>query len=46
MFLLGLQGSPRLKGNTNTLLNTFAEEAKRMGADTRIIHVTEKNIEP
>ena len=46
MFLLGLQGSPRLKGNTNTLLNTFTEEAKRMGADTRIIHVTEKNIEP
>jgi len=46
MFLLGLQGSPRLKGNTNTLLNTFTAEAKRMGADTRIIHVSEKNIEP
>jgi multimeric flavodoxin WrbA/protein-tyrosine-phosphatase len=46
MFLLGLQGSPRLKGNTNTLLRAFTEEAKRLGADTRIIHITEKNIEP
>ena len=46
MFLLGLQGSPRLKGNTTTLLNAFAEEANRLGVETRIINVTEKNIEP
>ena len=46
MFLLGLQGSPRLKGNTTTLLNAFAEEASRLGVHTHIINVTEKNIEP
>jgi len=46
MFVLGLQGSPRLKGNTNFLLSTFMEEAKRSGATTHTIHVDKKNIVP
>ena len=46
MMILGFQGSPRKKGNTNYLLSAFMEEAETLGAQTRIIEVAEKNIVP
>lgn len=46
MLVLGLQGSPRKKGNTNYLLNAFMAEARKLGAETHIVNVCEKNIEP
>lgn len=46
MLVLGLQGSPRRKGNTSFLLSTFMDEAKRLGARTHIIEVDQKNIKP
>jgi arsenate reductase len=46
MFVLGLQGSPRVKGNTSLLLSTFLAEAKRLGARTQNIHVARKDISP
>jgi multimeric flavodoxin WrbA len=46
MFILGLQGSPRLKGNTNFLLSLFMAEAQRLGAKTHTVHVDKQNIVP
>lgn len=46
MFVLGLQGSPRKKGNTNFLLSAFMGEVQTRGAETQIINVCEKNIKP
>jgi arsenate reductase len=46
MLILGLQGSPRKKGNTNFLLSTFLQAAEQRGARTRIISVAESNILP
>ncbi len=46
MLILGLQGSPRKKGNTNFLLSTFLQAAEQRGAATRIISVAERNILP
>lgn len=46
MFVLGLQGSPRKKGNTTFLLNVFMEEMKNRGAETEIINVCDKFIKP
>ena len=46
MFVLGLQGSPRKKGNTRFLLSAFLEEAQRLGAKTQMIEVCQKKIEP
>ncbi|MCU0598516.1 MAG: NAD(P)H-dependent oxidoreductase [Desulfobacterales bacterium] len=46
MFVLGLQGSPRKKGNTNYLLTSFLEELQKKGAHTHLIHVAEKIIKP
>jgi len=46
MFVLGLQGSPRVKGNTNILLTTFLSEAERLGARTEDLDVAKKNITP
>lgn len=46
MLVLGLQGSPRKKGNTNFLLNAVMAEAERLGAKTHVIDVCEKNILP
>jgi arsenate reductase (thioredoxin) len=46
MFVLGLQGSPRKKGNTRFLLSEFLEEAQRLGAKTQMIEVCQKKIEP
>ncbi len=46
MLVLGLQGSPRKKGNTDYLLTTFMEAAEAAGARTHVIDVTRKNIVP
>ncbi|NNL76260.1 MAG: flavin reductase [Desulfobacterales bacterium] len=46
MLVLGLQGSPRKKGNTNYLLRAFMEAAEKWDAQTHIIDVTRKNILP
>ena len=46
MFLLGLQGSPRKKGNTQFLLSAFMTAAEKFGARTRVIDVTQKEIVP
>jgi arsenate reductase (thioredoxin) len=46
MFVLGLQGSPRKKGNTNYLLTSFLDELQKRGAETQVIHVPDKHIKP
>ncbi|UCF93923.1 MAG: NAD(P)H-dependent oxidoreductase [Desulfobacterales bacterium] len=46
MMVLGLQGSPRKKGNTSFLLSAFLEAAEELGARTRVIEVAWKNIVP
>ncbi len=46
MLVLGLQGSPRKKGNTAHLLSTFMAEAEALGAQTRIIETDRMNIIP
>jgi len=44
MLVLGLQGSPRKKGNTGFLLKAFLDEAKKLGAATETVEVCRKNI--
>jgi len=46
MLILGLQGSPRKKGNSNYLLTTFMTAAEKRGARTHVIDVTRKEIIP
>jgi multimeric flavodoxin WrbA len=46
MLVLGLQGSPRKKGNTRFLLSTLLDEAGRLGARTQTIEVASRNIVP
>jgi len=46
MRVLGLQGSPRRKGNSHFLLTTFLEEAKALGAQTRLVNADQQNIIP
>jgi len=46
MLVLGLQGSPRKKGNTNYLISAFMDAAEKSGARTITIDVTKKNIIP
>jgi len=46
MLIIGLQGSPRKKGNTNFLLSTFMDAAEKSGARTLTIDVTKKNVVP
>jgi arsenate reductase len=46
MLVVGLQGSPRKKGNTNFLLSTFMTAAEKFGARTIVIDVTRKEIIP
>jgi multimeric flavodoxin WrbA/protein-tyrosine-phosphatase len=46
MLVLGLQGSPRKKGNTHALLSMFLEEAGRLGARTQMVYVAGRNIIP
>ncbi len=46
MLVLGLQGSPRKKGNTEYLLSAFMEEAAKLGAKTETIFVSKRDIKP
>jgi len=46
MFVLGLQGSPRRKSNTEVLLSMFLEAAEKRGAETLSVDVCRKNIVP
>lgn len=46
MLVLGLQGSPRKKGNTNYLLSAFMKEAEASGAQTHIIEADNRKILP
>ena len=46
MFVLGIQGSPRRKGNTSILLDYFLNEAERLGAQAYNLQVAKKNINP
>jgi multimeric flavodoxin WrbA/protein-tyrosine-phosphatase len=46
MLVLGLQGSPRKKGNTNYLISAFMDAARKAGARTLTIDVTKKNVIP
>ncbi len=46
MLVLGFQGSPRKKGNTSFLLTNFMQAVEKLGAQTRIIDVAQKNIIP
>lgn len=46
MFVLGLQGSPRKKSNTEYLMAAFMEAARKKGAETVTIDVCRKHIEP
>lgn len=45
MFVLGLKGSPRKKGNSSLLLTTFMEMAEKMGAETMTIDATTEKVE-
>jgi len=46
MLVLGFQGSPRKKGNTSFLLSAFMEAVEKLGAQTRIVDVNQRNIIP
>ncbi len=46
MFVLGLQGSPRLSGNTSALLSSFLAETDRLGAETYILEAAKQSITP
>jgi arsenate reductase (thioredoxin) len=46
MLVLGLQGSPRKKGNTDILLSAFMTAVHRLGAETETITVAERDIQP
>jgi multimeric flavodoxin WrbA len=46
MFVLGLQGSPRKKGNSAFLLSAVMQEAKRLGARTETVEIDRENILP
>ncbi|PIE70884.1 MAG: flavin reductase [Deltaproteobacteria bacterium] len=46
MQILGLQGSPRKNGNTDTLLTTFMEAAAALGASTETLYVAKAKITP
>ena len=46
MFILGLQGSPRKRGNTDTFLSTFMDKAAQAGAATQTIQTATAGIVP
>lgn len=46
MLVLGLQGSPRKKGNSDILLAAFMTAARQLGAATETIIVAEREIQP
>ncbi len=46
MFVLGLQGSPRKKGNSDFLLTRFLKACENRGARIETIHLDKLNIQP
>jgi protein-tyrosine-phosphatase len=46
MLVLGLQGSPRIEGNTGILLSKFLDESERLGARTLQVSVALEKISP
>jgi arsenate reductase len=46
MFVLGIQGSPRKKGNSDHLLTLFLKACESHGATTRVIHPEKLDIGP
>lgn len=46
MLALGLQGSPRKKGNSELLLNAFMQELGHLGIETHTVDVCRRHIEP
>lgn len=46
MLVLGLQGSPRRRGNTHFLVSSFLAEAERLGARTRLLEVDRMHVVP
>jgi multimeric flavodoxin WrbA/protein-tyrosine-phosphatase len=46
MLVLGFQGSPRIGGNTDTLLSAFLDEAAVAGAETIKIHARKQSLSP
>ena len=46
MLVVGLQGSPRRKGNSRFLLDAFLEAASARGAETAFVEVDRRNILP
>ena len=46
MLVLGLQGSPRKKGNSDVLLDAFMAAAREQGAATETLFVSERDIQP
>jgi arsenate reductase len=46
MFALGLQGSPRKKGNSDQLLRLFMDALRQRGAATEMVDVCRRHIEP
>lgn len=46
MYVLGLQGSPRAKGNTNFLLDGLLDHLRQKGAETEKINVRRLRVEP
>ena len=46
MLALGLQGSPRKKGNSDLLLAMFLDALHQRGADTHTLQVARRHIEP
>ena len=44
--IIGVVGSPRIKGNTNFLVEKALESAEKLGADTEIIQLGKSNINP
>ena len=46
MFVLGIQGSPRKKGNCDYLLTSFLKACESHGAVTQVIHPDKLDIQP
>ena len=46
MLVIGLQGSPRRKGNSRFLLETFLDATASFGAETRLVEVDQGHILP
>ncbi len=46
MHVMGLQGSPRKRGNTESLISAFLDEAKTHGAHCQLLDVPRMNIRP